>query len=143
MIYERFAARLGVVAAVAVLGLTALPYALTGATGISTYYRVGVASPVFVSLLAVVGAITLISAASGRSDPALAAGIAVTVAAFAVMIAILWALPARDVAFSLNLRSDPVLGSDPTTWFPYHPVLVVLSTLVLGVASGLHARTVL
>jgi hypothetical protein len=141
--HERLAARLGAVAAAAVLGLTALPYALTGSTGISTYYRVGVASPVFVSLLAVVGAITLFSAVRGRSDPALAAGIAVTVAAFAVVLAILWAVPARDIAFSLDLRPDPVFGSDPTAWFSYHPMLVVLSTLVLGAASALHARTVL
>lgn len=143
MTRERLAARLGVVSAAVVLVLTAIPYALTGSTGISAYYRVGVASPVFVSLLAVIGAITLLSAAKGRSDPALAAGVAATVAAFAVVIALLWAIPARDVAFGLNLRSDPVLGSDPTTWFSYHPVLVVLSTLVLAAASALYARTVL
>ncbi|MFB6227975.1 MAG: hypothetical protein ABEH88_05240 [Halobacteriales archaeon] len=143
MTRERLAARLGVVAAAAVVVLTAIPYALTESTGISTYYGVGVASPVFVSLLAVVGAITLLSAAKGRSDPALAAGAAVTVAAFAVVIALLWAIPARDVAFGLNLRADPLFGSDPTTWFSYHPVLVVLSTLVLAAASALYTRTVL
>ena len=140
---ERLVARLGVVAAAAVVVLTAIPYALTESTGISAYYRVGVASPVFVSLLAVVGAITLLSATKGRADPALAAGVAVTVAGFAVVIALLWAIPAQDVAFSLNLRADPVFGSDPTTWFSYHPVLVVLSTLVLGAASALYTQTAL
>lgn len=143
MTREHLAARLGIVSAVAILVLTAIPYALTESTGISAYYRVGVASPVFVSVLAVVGAITLLSAAKGRSDPALAAGIAVTVAVFAVVIAALWAIPAQDVAFSLNLRADPLFGSDPTTWFSYHPVLVVLSTLVLAAASAVYTRIVL
>jgi hypothetical protein len=140
---ERPLVYLGVVGAAAVLVLTAIPYALTGSTGISAYYRVGIVSPVFVSLLAVVGAITLLSAATDRADPALAAGIAVTLAAFSFVIALTWALPARDVALGLNLRADPLLGTDPATWFAYHPVLVVLSTLALVGASALYARTVL
>jgi hypothetical protein len=140
---ERLPVYLGVVAAAAALVLTATPYALTGSTGISAYYRVGIASPVFVSLLAVVGAITLLSGATDRADPPLAAGIAVTVAAFSFVIALTWALPAREVALGLDLRAGPLLAGDPTSWFAYHPVLVVLSTLILLGASALYTRTVL
>lgn len=143
MTRERLPVALGVVAAVAVIVLTAIPYTLTGSTGISAYYRVGIASPVFVSLLAVVGAITLLSAAKGRADPPLAAGIAVTLAVFSLVIALTWALPARDVALGLELRADPLLGTDPATWFAYHPVLVVLSTLVLVGAAALYTRSAL
>ena len=140
---ERLPVILGVVAAVAAIVLTAVPYALTGPTGLSAYYRVGIASPVFVSLLAVVGAITLLAAAKERADPPLAAGIAVTVAAFSFVIALTWALPAREVALGLELRAGPLLKTDPATWFAYHPVLVVLSTLVLVGAAALYTRSAL
>jgi hypothetical protein len=134
---ERLPARLGVAAAAAVLALTAVPYAVTGPTSVSAYYGVGIASPVFVSLLAVVGAVTLLSGATGRSDPALAAGVAVTVSAFAVVLAIVWALPAREVALGIDLSG----GAD--VWFGYHSPAVVVVTLVLAAASGLYARSVL
>lgn len=143
MTREYLPVTLGIGAAGGVLVLTAVPYALTGSTGVSAYYRVGIASPVFVSLLAVVGAITLLSGATDRADPPLAAGIAVTVAAFSFVIALTWALPAREIALGLNLRTGPFLGADATAWFVYHPVLVVLSTLVLVGGSALYTRSVL
>jgi len=140
---ERFAAGLGVAAAALALVLTAVPYAVTGPTAISAYYSVGLVSPVFVSLLSVVGAITLLSAAKRRSDPALAAGIAVTVAAFAVVLALLWAVPAHEVALSIDLRGGSAFGVDATAWFAYHPYSVVLATLVLVGAAGLYVEDVL
>jgi len=138
---ERRAAGLGVVAAALTLALAALPYAVARPTAVGTYYAAGPVSPVFVSLLAVIGAITLVSATTGRSDPPLAAGIAVTVGAFAVLLAALWAVPAREVALSMDLRA--AFGTDATTWFEHHSLAVVASTLVLAVASGLYTREVL
>jgi len=143
MTRERAAATVGVVATATALGLTAVPYAVAGPTAVSTYYAAGFASPVFVSLLAVVGAITLVSAANGRSDPALAAGIAVTVAAFAVGLSVLWAVPAHEVALGIDLQAGSVGGVDAATWFAYHPHAVVLAALALAGGAGLYARTVL
>jgi hypothetical protein len=65
------------------------------------------------------------------------------VAVFSLVIALTWALPARDVALGLQLRPDPLLGTDPATWFAYHPVLVVLSTLVLVGAAAVYTRSAL
>jgi len=140
---ERLAAGVGVGATAAVLGLTAIPYAVAGPTAVGAYYGVGPASPVFVSLLAVVGAITLLSAAKRRADPPLAAGIASTAAAFAVVISLLWAVSAREVALSIDLAAGSPLGIDPASWFGYHPHAVVLASLALAAAAGLYARTVL
>jgi len=138
---ERTASAVGVGAAVVVLVLTVVPFGVAGPTARGAYYGVGFASPVFVSLLAIVGAITLVSATTGRSDPALAAGIAVTVAAFAVVLSVLWALPAREVALGVDPGGGALPGA--ASWFPYHPHAVVLAALALAGAAGLHARTVL
>lgn len=140
---ERLAAGVGVAAAAVVLALTAVPYAVAGSTAISAYYRAGFASPIFVSLLAVVCAITLVSAAQRRADPALAAGIAVTLGAFATVIALLWAVPAREVALGIDLSAGSVLGVDAATLFAYHPHSVVLASLFLAVAAGVYASATL
>jgi hypothetical protein len=140
---ERLAARVGVVVAAVVLALTAVPYAVAGSTAIAAYYRAGFASPIFVSLLAVVCAITLVSASRGRADPPLAAGIAVTLGAFATVIALLWAVPAREVALGVDLSAGSVLGVDAATLFAYHPHSVVLTSLLLAIAAAVYARVTL
>jgi hypothetical protein len=140
---ERLAAGVGVAAAAVLVVLTAIPYGVAGSTSISAYYRAGLASPVFVSLLAVVGAITLVSARKRRSDPALAAGIAVTVAVFAVVLSVLWAVPAREVALGIDLGTGTVFGVDAATVFGYHPHAVVLASVALAGAAALYTRAVL
>jgi len=130
---ERLAAGLGLAAAALVLLLTALPYAFAQPEAIGTYYGVGLAGPAFVSLLSVAAAVTLLSAATRRSDPALASGVAVTVGAFAVVLSLLWALPAGEV----------VSGIPVPAWFELHPASIVAATLALAGASGWYARSVL
>lgn len=133
MDHERLTAGLGIAAAALVLLLTALPYGFAQPAPIGTYYGVGLAGPVFVSLLAVAAAITLLAAVTRRSDPALASGVAVTVGAFAVVLSLLWAVPAAEV----------VSGIPVPSWFGLHPAAIVAATLVLVGASGWYARTVL
>ena len=130
---ERVASTIGVVGGLLVLALTALPYAFARPGQVGTYYAAGPAGPAFISLISTVAAITLLSAERGRSDPALASGIAVTVSAFAVVLALLWAVPAGDI----------VSGIEVPAWFSYHPASLVVATLVLLGASGAYARDVL
>jgi hypothetical protein len=130
---EALAARIGLAAAGLVVALTALPYGFARAGSVGTYYGVGLVSPAFVALLSVIAAITLLAAARRRSDPAVAAGIAVTVSTFAVVLSVLWALPAREVVSGIPIPS----------WFGYHPLSVVLATLGMLAAAGWYARTVL
>ena len=130
---EALAARLGLGAAGLVVALTALPYGFARGGSVGAYYGVGLVGPAFVSLLSAIAAITLLAAARRRSDPAVAAGIAVTVSAFAVVLSVLWAFPAQEVIVGLPIPS----------WFGYHPLAVVLATLLLLAAAGWYAPTVL
>lgn len=130
---EALAARLGLAAAALVIILTALPYGFARSASIGTYYGAGLVGPAFFALLSMIAAITLLGAARRRSDPAVAAGIAVTVSAFAVMLSVVWAVPAQDVVGSLSIPS----------WFGYHPLSVVLAALALLTAAGWYARIIL
>lgn len=122
--------RLGLLATAAYFLLLALPYGYARASSIGTYYGVGATGPAFVGLLLTIATIALLSGATDRSDPALAAGVAVAVSFLATILAAGWALPAGDV----------VPGMPIPAWFEFHPPAIVLSAGLLAVASGLFAR---
>lgn len=125
----RLATTLGAVATASVLALLALPYGYARPSAVGTYYGVGGPGVLFVGLLVVVATIALVAGARERSDPATAAGIALTVSVVAVGLAIAWALPAREV----------IAGMAVPDYFEYHPFVVGAATALLAVAAGLFA----
>lgn len=89
----------GVVACLLVLGVLTVPYFLTDSSTASLYYDSGLLHPLVAGLLAVVLIVVFAAGREGRTDPALAAGIALTFGLFMVFLALAWALTMRvDIA---------------------------------------------
>lgn len=84
------AAGLGVVAAAAIVALLAVPYAVADARAVGVYYA-DLVGPPLAGLFAVVAAIALLGADRGRSDPPMAAGVAVVLGALVVGLLGWWA----------------------------------------------------
>lgn len=132
MAREQLSVAVAGIATLALVALTALPYALFSPSSVSVYYAVGILGPHWIALFVVIAMLTLVAGTKDRTDPAQAAGIAVTGALFAVFLAITWALPARPVAAGFDI--DPVFG--------LHPPLVAASTVVLLAGAGGFAYSV-
>ena len=131
---ERGAAAIGVAACLVVVALSVTPYLIAAPSAVATYYDAGPAGPPLVALFSVVVAIVLAAGVRRRTDPALAAGIAVAFGAFVAAIAWWWAL-----AVSPSL----VGGFTTIDAFEYHRWAVGVATLAVPVAGGLYARAVL
>lgn len=129
---ERTAARLGVVAALAVVLLVLVPYALADARAIGVYYG-GLVGPPLAGLFAAVAAIGLLGALRGRTDPPTAAGVAVVLAAITLGLLAPWA---AGVSPSL------VGGLTTVAAFEHHRWALVAAAAVLLVAGGWFAREV-
>lgn len=128
----RVATTLCTVATAVVLALLALPYGYARPASVGTYYGVGTPGPLFVGLLVVIAAIALLAGAKNRSDPATAAGIALTVSVIAIVLAVAWAIPAGEVVAGMAVPDS----------FAYHPFAVTAGTALVAVAAGLFASTV-
>lgn len=87
----RRAAAVGVGSAVAVAALVAVPYALADARAVDVYYGGSLVGPPLVGLFAGVAAIALLAGARGRTDPAVAAGVAVVLGLLAAGLLVPWA----------------------------------------------------
>jgi hypothetical protein len=122
------ARRLGLLAALALLALVALPYALFDAASVGVYYGVGPVSPTLVALFAAVAVVAQGAAAADRTDPSLVAGVTLVLGLGAVAVTLPWALAASGVA-----------GGLPTdAAFDYHRFAVVGAGAALALA-GLFA----
>lgn len=122
----RTAAATGAAACLALFGLLALPYLLFGAGEVGVYYGAGPLSPAGVALFAGVALVALASAAAGRTDVPLVAGLAVVVGVAAAAITLPWALAAGSV-----------VGGLPTSAaFDYHRWAVVAAALLLLAAAA-------
>jgi len=97
--------RIGVAAGVAVFVLVVVPYAVVDPGAVGVYYGAGVVGPPALAAFAGVALIALLSGAAGRSDPALTAGIAVTLSAFVAVLGIVWALAAVEPAGGLTTNA--------------------------------------
>ncbi|MFW6017768.1 MAG: DUF7548 family protein [Halapricum sp.] len=89
---RRVAPLAGVVACLLVVGALAVPYALTDARTVGLYYESGIANPLIAGLLAVVSIVVFAAGHQGRTDPALAAGVTLTLGVFIVVVTVAWAL---------------------------------------------------
>ena len=92
---RRTAPLTGVVACLLVIGALTVPYALTDARTVGLYYESGVANPLIAGLLAVVSTVVFAAGYRRRTDPALAAGVTLTLGTFMVVVTAAWALTYR------------------------------------------------
>lgn len=131
---EDVAPVLGVAGCLALLVVLGLPYLLVEAPGqlLGDYYAagpVGAGALVFFALIAVV---VFAAGRKGRTDPDVAAGIALVLGVAAVAVAVVWALGIDDaLLFSFPPEAD---------WIEYHPWAVVAASLSILAAGGLYAR---
>lgn len=91
----------GIVASLAVVVALSVPY-LLGTNGVGTYYGSGGVNPLLAGLFALVGVIVFAAGREGRSDPELAAGVALALGVFMVLVTVVWALTARVDAVQLT-----------------------------------------
>ncbi|MFW5918418.1 MAG: DUF7548 family protein, partial [Haloferacaceae archaeon] len=102
-------------------------------TGLSIYYQSGPVGAVGVAFLSAIGVVVFLSGERGSADRTTVAGIALTMAAGLVLLALWWAL---------SVDSENVL-SFTAAWMGWHRWLAVaLSVLVLA-SAGAYARAVL
>lgn len=101
----RLAPTVGIVACLAVLFALAAPY-LLGVAGVAGYYGSGAVNPLLAGLFALVALIVFAAGREGRSDPGLAAGVAVALGMFMFLVTAAWALTVRidAVQFTANHR---------------------------------------
>ncbi|MFD1567386.1 DUF7548 family protein [Halolamina litorea] len=125
-----------VVAAVLAL-VTFAPLVLVTGTGstLGAYYAAGPFGLTAVGLLAVVAAVVSLSAGQPHTDAVTVSGIAVVVAAGALLTAVVWVL---------TLDSTVLFGFPARyAWIENHRWLVLAGAVALAGASGLQARAAL
>lgn len=132
---RRLAPLVGIVGSVALLVLLALPYALITTPGAVAGYYTAPLDPLFAGLFALVAVIVLAAGREERSDPAVAAGAALVLGVFVVLIVGLWVAGAP---------ADVVLGLEeegPVRLLRYHPAVTLAVSLALPASAGWYSRT--
>jgi hypothetical protein len=125
---------IGIVGCLLFTFVLAAPYGFLGVesgSGVATYYGTGAVNPLVGGLFATVGVIVLAAGRSGRTDPGLAAGVALALGLFIVVIAGLWA---ATVPHSL------VVGLAENTLIEYHRGVLAAGAVVLPASSVVWAR---
>jgi len=121
----RVAPTVGIVASVALVVALSLPY-LLGVDGTGGYYGSGSVNPLLAGLFALVTVIVFAAGREERSDPQLAAGVALALGVFAVVVTVVWALTARVDAVQLTSS---------------HRWAVVGAAALVPLSAGWYART--
>lgn len=128
----------GIVSCLLVLGALAVPYTLEDAAIVRLYYGSGVLNPLVAGLLALLSIVVFAAGRQGRTDPALAAGVTLSLGLFIVGVTVAWALTIQFgiVGASLSdhrwLLSGVALGVPLTAaWYAYS-----LGLLTAGDAKG-------
>lgn len=129
----RHVAGLGTAAAVAVVGLLVVPYALADARAVWVYFGGDLVGPPLAGLFAAVAAIALLGAARGRTDPPLAAGVGVVLGGLAAGLLAVWAA---------GVSAGLVGGLTTVAAFQWHRWGLVAAAGLLLVASAWFARAV-
>lgn len=130
---ERRAASLGVGAAMAIVALVLVPYALADPRAVGVYYA-GLLGPPLAGLFAAVAAIALLGARRGRTDPPTAAGVVVVLGVLTLGLLVPWAL---------GVSPALVGGMTTVAAFEYHRWALVAAGLVVIAAGGWFARAAL
>ena len=99
----RVAPLVGIVASFGFLVALGAPYVLTdSAAGVSAYYASGAINPLLAGLFALITIIVFAAGREGRTDPELAAGVALALGVFITIIALAWALTVRVDAVAIE-----------------------------------------
>lgn len=98
----RAAPTLGVIACLALLAVLALPYGVASVPAVNAYYAAGTLPAIATGLFGLVGVIVFGAGRQGRSDPALTAGAALVLGAFAFVTAAVWAVTVRPDVLGAN-----------------------------------------
>lgn len=130
---ERHAAALGVGSGLVVILLLLLPYAVVDAGAVGVYYGSDLAGPPLAGLFAAVGVIALAAGVRGRTDPPLAAGVAVVLGTLVIGLVAPWA---ASVSASL------VGGLTTIAAFEWHRWGLAAAGVGLFVGSAWFAREV-
>lgn len=95
----KLAPLVGIVGSVGVIVALAVPYLGPDAGAVGAYYGSGAVNPLVAGLLALVTIVVLAAGRQERSDPALAAGVALVFGVFILLVAVAWGTTVRvDVA---------------------------------------------
>jgi hypothetical protein len=131
---RRLAPLVGIVAAVTLLASLALPYLLVATPGaVGGYYSASL-DPLFAGLFALVAVIVLAAGREERSDPAVAAGAALVLGVFALLIVGVWVLGSpADVILGLEEQGAVRL-------LRFHPAVTLVVTAVLPASAAWYAR---
>ncbi|MFB6353699.1 MAG: hypothetical protein ABEJ92_06395 [Halobacteriales archaeon] len=133
MVRGAYAARVGVVAAAAVVLLVILPFGVADPGAVGVYYGGDLAGPPLAGLFAAVAAIALAAGVRGRTDPPLAAGVAVVLGVLVAGLVIPWAAA---------VSSSLVGGMTTVAAFEYHRWALAAAGLGLFAGSAWFARAV-
>ena len=140
----RAAPLLGTLSCVLVVALLLAPYALLPSElqeGLSAYYASSALGDVFVgfvSTLALVTAVALIGGYREQSAPDLVAGLSLAVGIGLVLVVLQWAFVADPTLVGAVAAEREIPG-----WFELHRWGVVGASVLLPVASGWYAASVL
>lgn len=131
---HRLVPSIGVVAAVAVVLLLSVPYAVVGdPSGVGTYYGEGGINPLVAGLFALVSIIVFAAAREERADPALAAGAALVLGLFSFAIVTAWAL---------TVPVGVVTQFETSALFEFHRFATAIVSLAMPVAAAWYARVI-
>ncbi|MFB6073801.1 MAG: hypothetical protein ABEJ89_02175 [Haloarculaceae archaeon] len=120
---------IGLVAAVAYLVVLGAPYVVAPVSQVGAYYGSGAVSALVPALFAVVALIVMAAGRQERTAPDFAAGVALVVGLFTVLLSALWALTVRPDVITFGSLAV------------YHRWVLVAVSLVLPAAAVLYART--
>jgi hypothetical protein len=132
---ETSAPTVGVVAALAVLVVVAVPYVLIPARDVGVYYSAPTFVPIHlvVGLFAMVAVVVFAAGRNGRTDPPTAAGATVVLGGFMALLVLWWAVAVGDVVGSF----------DVTASFDHHRWLLLVATAAVAASGWWFAREVL
>lgn len=127
------AAAAGAAGGLATVAAIVAPYLLlpeNAVSGLAAYYGAWVLGPQLLGVLALVAVVALVGGLRGRTPHGTAAGVAVGLAAVALVVAVGWAVSVPD---------DLVVRLARATWLGYHRWVVVALTATLAGASAVYA----
>jgi hypothetical protein len=133
----RLAPLVGIVGCLLYAGLLAVPYLLvpnTSGAGVGLYYGTGAINPFVGGLFALVAVIVFAAGREERTDPGFAAGVALVLGLFMLLIGVLWAV-------TVPLDVVPGVGVEAPSYLAYHRWAVSLVGAVVPLAGGWWAST--
>lgn len=125
---RRFVPVVGIAACAVVLAGLAVPFVLADPGQVGLYYDSGAVNPLVAGLFAVLSIVVFAAGREGRTDPALAAGVTLTMGVFTTVVAVAWALTVRvDVVDAAAVSA--------------HPLALAVVSLSLPAAATWYARS--